>query len=75
MYVLAGRMLANHEEQLVLGKIGSEPGMSPTFRFSVTSEGDLTWKLHVLGVLVPPHNCICDSTPDTLSTDVMFRAS
>ena len=68
MYVLAGWVLANHEEQLVLGKIGSEPGMSLTFRFSLTIEGDLTWKLHVFGVLVPPHSCICGSTPDTLST-------
>ena len=68
MYVLAGWVLANHEEQFVLWKIGSEPGMSLTFRFSLTIEGDLTWKLHVLGVLVPPHSCICGSTPDTLST-------
>ena len=66
--ILAGWVLANHEEQLVLGKIGNEPGMSATFHFSLTIEGDLTCKLHVLGVLVPPHNCICDSTPDTLST-------
>ena len=64
---LLGWIHTNQGEQLVLGKMESLPGKSPSFHFSVTIESNLTWCVHVEGVQVPTSSSYLDG-PDVLQT-------
>lgn len=75
-----GWVLASSCEQLVVGKVETGVGLSPSFRFSLTVEMDLTWKLHVLNEPVPLHSSVCHGTPNKLCTisdtqDLLLRVN
>jgi len=64
----AGWVLSSSDEQLVVGKVESGEGLSPSFRLSLIIEGDFTWKLHSLNQTVPQHSSVYHGTPDKLCT-------